>query len=527
MTPHDVVADASLRLRFQTEVAYLDRMQPSGGEVSDDTELLASKDGVLVVAWLWPRPLYDSDPFNAVSRWNRGLRENIAARPRQDDDEEAFQTTSRAIDRRRERLREVASARFVRIVESIARAVDHSVEELKTHLAWSVPLSELELDRLLHADSPFPLRVIIRICNALHLDFVDEAWALVDPQRLARRIDQSVLASGISEYLRTLATDDLANMGRRLPRRPVDAGQAQQPDLYPAPAPGGRYCSLYEALAVDERDDPDYTLDEIDRILDGAGEMPLPASARDRSWWAGNGAKAEGRPQVSAWWAAGYRIRNLVPPTGPVVSVGFEALPGRAGWLANPERSAMREYSVPGPPQVPIYPVDERALNSMRAALSVLAAATKQLTDQVDVKGLDAALAQIAAAIDHVKDLNRSDVDPRAELEANAPDDPDIRRLVKFLEEVDEASRSRIVDHFNQVRNEPVVDAWMTNLLTKARRQGWTTNKGTRSQPRWALSRRCPACGMRTLQPYSAHRLKCAQCGTVVPRNDTVTSAEG
>lgn len=29
----------------------------------------------------------------------------------------------------------------------------------------------------------------------------------------------------------------------------------------------------------------------------------------------------------------------------------------------------------------------------------------------------------------------------------------------------------------------------MTNLLTKARRQGWTVNKGTRSQPRWAATR--------------------------------------
>lgn len=48
---------------------------------------------------------------------------------------------------------------------------------------------------------------------------------------------------------------------------------------------------------------------------------------------------------------------------------------------------------------------------------------------------------------------------------------------------------SQIEGHFNQGRDKPVDAAWMTNLLTKARRQGWTVNNGTRSRPRWASTR--------------------------------------
>ena len=67
------------------------------------------------------------------------------------------------------------------------------------------------------------------------------------------------------------------------------------------------------------------------------------------------------------------------------------------------------------------------------------------------------------------------------------PDD-DIRHLVEFLDEIGEADRSQIERHFNQGREKPVGPAWMTNLLTRARRQGWTVNNGTRSRPRWATT---------------------------------------
>jgi len=490
MTPHDVAADSARLLRFQNEVAYLDRMQPSEGEVRDDTERLGSKGGVLVIAWLWPSLFYDSgfDPFDAASRGNRALWEKAAGHSESVGAEEALKTASSALDRRRQSRRQVAARRFERIVESTARAVGRSVEDLKTHLKWSTPLTQVELDRLLHGYAPFPFPVIVGLCSALQLEFKD-AWVLVDRQRLARRIDQSVLASLISNELRFLTLDNLENVARKLPRGSVDAEQEQELDIYRAPQPGSRYWSLYEALAADERDHPDYTLAQIDRLLVDAGEMPLPesASSSDRSWWAGSGARSEGRPQVSAWWAAGYRIRHIAidPSSGQDPSIGFEALPGRAKWLANPERTVQREYRVPGPVKVWIYP----DLEGVKAGLTALARVLEVQKREFDLEGAKAGLAGMAAALERIKELNRSRANARAKLEANVPDDPDIRRLTEHLKRQGEADRSQIEAHFNQVRDKPVDAAWMTNLLTKARRQGWTVNNGTRSRPRWASTR--------------------------------------
>ncbi len=435
MTPHDVAADDSLVLRFQTEVAYLDRMQPSEGEMRDDTELLNSKDRVLVIAWLWPDLFYipECDPFHDAA--------------------------SGATYHQHRRQRHVAARRFEKIIENTAQAVGRSVDELTTHLEWSAPLTQLELDRLLRGYAPFPFPVIVRICSALQLEFAD-AWVLVDPQRLAGRIDQSVLATKISGHLRSLTLDNLESLVRRLPRPRVDAGQAQELDVYRAPGPAGRYWSLYAALAADVRADPDYTLAEIDRLLIDAGEERLPASARaNRSWWAGSGAKAEGRPQVSAWWAAGYRIAKVTidPSSGQVGSIGFEALPGRAQWLADLERAARREYRVPGPGRVGIFP----------------------FPDALTAEWNEFARARMAEVVELLTAAKRSVL----------PDDPDIRHLVELLDRVGEADRAQIERDFSQARDEPVDAAWMTNLLTRARRQGWTANEGTRSQPRWTAPR--------------------------------------
>lgn len=435
MTPHDVAADDSLVLRFQTEVAYLDRMQPSEGEMRDDTELLNSRERVLVIAWLWPNLFYEAecDPFHDAA--------------------------SGGTYHQPWRQRHVAARRFEKIIEYTARAVGRSVEELTTHLEWSAPLTQLELDRLLRGYAPFPFPVIVRICSALQLEFAD-AWVLVDPQRLAARIDQSVLATKISGHLRSLTLDNLESLARRLPRPRVDAGQALELDVYRAPGLAGRYWALYAALAADLRDEPDYTLAEIDRLLVDAGEERLPASARaNRSWWAGNGAKPEGRPQVSAWWAAGYRIAKVTidPSSGQVRSIGFEALPGRAQWLADPERAARREYRVPGPGKLGIFP----------------------FPDAPNAKWNESARAGLAKVLELLTAVKRSYV----------PEDPDICHLVEFLDRVGEADRAQIERHFCQARDEPVDAAWMTNLLTRARRQGWTANEGTRSQPRWSAPR--------------------------------------
>ena len=476
MLPDDVAADASGLLRFQNEVAYLDRMQPSDDEVRDDAEVLGSKAGVLVIAWLWPVELYDPsfDPFDDASAMDQRFWDNAVEDSPSAGAAETLKLASRAVDRRRQHRRRVAARRFERIVESTARKLGHDdAGDLMTHLKWSAPLTQLELDRLLRAQTPFPFRAIVGLCGALQLEFTG-GWVLVDPQGLARRVEQSVRASAIAERLDRLTLDNLANVYRRLPR-PTDAGRLQGRDSYRAPAPGARYSSLYEALAEEGSDQPEYTLAQIDRWLEVGGEKPLPESARKRSWWAGSGQKTEGRPQVSAWWGAGYKVRNIKVDrsSGDVESIGFEALPGRAEWHADPERTSRREYRAPGPEKVWVYP----DLAGLGGALTLLAERIKPLASLVDSEGIRAALSTLGEA---AAAASRSIV----------PEDPDVRSLTEFLDEAGEADRSQIERHFTQVRDEPFDASWMTNLLTRARRQGWTVNKGTRKHPSWAATRK-------------------------------------
>lgn len=490
MLPHDVAADESLRIRFQNEVAYLDRTQPSEREMREDARLLGSKDGVLVAAWLWPSRLYEQelDPFDAASRGNRALWESVAGHVQQADAEEALSAVGSAFDRLRHGRRQVVAERFVRIIESTAQAVGLSAEVLETHLRWSAHLTEVELDRLLRGDAPFPFPVIVGLCDALQLEFKDY-WVLVDPQRLAHRIDQSVRASEISDHLHKLTLDNLDSVRRKLPQGSVNAEQAQEPGVYPAPRKGSRYRALYETLAADKRDNPDYTLKEIDELLEFAEGTGLPDTARiHRSWWTVDGTRAEGRPQVRAWWAAGYRIRrvDIDDSSDQEPSIGFEALPGRTEWLAKPHRTEQPQYRVPGPDEVPIYPSDEasiypvdaRAVKGIGAGLTVLAEAAKQLTGHVDVLGVMAAA--VATVAESLKDWH---------YRRNVPDDPDIRHLIEFLDNVGEADRSQIEHHFTHDLERSFDPGWMTNLLTRARRQGWTVNKGTRSRPQWVATR--------------------------------------
>jgi len=464
VTPDDVHTDSALILRFHNEIAYLDRMRPPENEARHDAELLGSKDGVLIVAWLWPTMSYEAafDPFDVALRENRALWESAAKHDQPAGAENALEAMSRAIDhQRQERLRPVAH-RFRDIIGLTALAVGRSVDDVTTHLAWSVPVARREMSRLSWGHTPFPFSVIVGLCGALQLEFTT-AWALVDPQRLARRIDESILASGISDHLRALTLDNLESVARRLPRGSASAGQSHEVDVYRAPGSGARYGSLYEALAADLRKSPDYGLAEVDRLLVDAGEMPLPESARsDRSWWAGNGTRAEGRPQVSAWWAAGYRIRNIeTTSSGKIASVGFEALPGRAQWLAKPARTAEREYRAPDPERIEIY----KAEYDLRVAM----------LQPKDVETLKTILTAFGNAVSGAS--------------RNVPNDPDIRELVEFLERQGEADRSQIEHHFSQIRDAQIDVSWMTNLLSRARRQGWTVNNGTRRRPRWALGR--------------------------------------
>lgn len=485
MTPEDVAADAVLRRRFQVEVAYADRMQPSEDTANDDAELLDSADGTLIAAWLWPDKLYDRDPFEIVDRWTQGV--GSVDQTQLEGADSVRRAWTDAIDRRRQILRKISAERFDRIIAATARAADRTTDQVRTHLLWTVPLTADEFVRLLQADSPFSFRTIVGISKALQLDFDRVGWNLVDPPHLAERIDQSLAATEIVARLRGLAEDDLKAVRSKLPRA-AEVGRAPTTDAYQAPT--RRYRGLYESLVLNESDRPEYTLEAIDEILEGAGEKGLPSSARERSWWAGNGAKAEGRPQVSAWWAAGYRIGSLQPDRGPVSVVTFEALPGRSEWLADPDRLDADAYRAPSPPSVPIYPIDQQGFKSLSAGLLLVAEAAKLAARQVGLTHAD-------------------------EATTKTPDDPDVRALVSFLEEVGESARAGIVEHFARLRGEHVDEAWMANLLTKARRQGWITNLGSRSQPRWTLSSLCPSCGARTLQPCADRRAKCATCGAM------------
>lgn len=468
MTPNDVATNKSLLLRFQSEVAYLDRMRPSQSEERHDTELLGSKDGVLVIAWLWPSAIYgpNFDPFDAASAEKQVLCESAVGASPLGSAEEGVTTADRAVDDPRAERRRVVGRRFVKIIESAARAVNCSEEDLMTHIKWSTPLTQMELDELRHGSTSFPFSVIIDLCHALELEFSD-AWILADRQRLADRIIQSVTASGISNHLHKLTLDQLQQVLKKLPLEAVRTEDTKKPEVYRAPQTHGRYWSLYEALAADERDCPDYTLANIDQILQDAGEGGLPASAweTDGSWWAGTGARAEGRPQIRAWWGAGYRVRDvgIDDEIAGNPSIGFEALPGRSKWLARAERTARRMYQIPGPVKLQIYPdfIDTAAPRTANDSLA----------------GIKAALALLAQYAQRIE-------------RENVPDDPDIRHLTEFLDEVGEADRSQIEVRLSKSTETPVDEARMTNLLTKARRQGWTVNKGSRSRPRWAATRK-------------------------------------
>ncbi|WP_426571097.1 hypothetical protein [Aquihabitans sp. McL0605] len=504
MDPHTIASNAALRRQFLSEIVYRDRVPPSEDEQQGDLEVLARSDGPLVVAWLWPGPFYvRDDPFEEVARYDEGMLEWA----RKQDPTDPFADAARLLDRRRVGPRRIIAERFRKVLDAVARAIQRSPEDIATHLHWSVPLTPATLDGLQRGSIPFALTDVAALCQALHLD-LDVGFGLVDPQALAHRVDQSVLASAIADHLHRLTPEQLTVVGKHLPKGSPPEPRSGGREVFPAPAADGRYSSLYEALAADEREQPTYSFPEIDRILAAAEEKSLPPSARaDRSWWAGSGTKPDGRPQVSAWWGAGYRIGHIdTDRSGQVKSVGFEALPGRDRWFADPARVARREYRAPDPTRVPLYPMDAQYLDNLRTALEPTMRALDAYMAKIDVRG--------AAAI--LKGLG--EVADAARTQASEPSDPDMVALIAFLTEHDGADRAEITDYFREVQAEPLEAAWVTNLLTRARRQGWAVNTGTRKHPRWvAVDRTCPECGAHALEPFAKGQLHCTACDAVVP----------
>lgn len=485
MTPHEIAGDSSLRARYLDEVAYLDRARPLGTEAQRDADLLAGPDGVSIVSWLWPREMYvgGSGVEPSSSHW---LWKWAAARSQPLESGSTLDSAAREMDRRRAVARQPIARRFVAILNAIARATGRSVEDIRAHVMWSLPATERELDEWMEGRGSFPFSVIVGLCHALQLEFTD-AWVLVDPARLARRVDQSVLAQGISHHLHNLTTDSLQSVLRKLPQGSAPGTSAAELASYRAPEPDGRYSALYEILARDERAVTTYSLEAIDRILENAGEARLQKTARsERSWWTGTA-----QPQASAWWGAGYRVRDVTvdPRSGEVDDVVFEAMPGRQDWLADPDRTTGREYRVPEPLRRWVYPEEAAVVAIGEALVSAFAGWREVLSD-----------------------LEK----PRSNTAASTPDDPDVRRLVEFLSSVGEASRAQILEQFNAGEDGSAGDAWVTNLLARAKRQGWIDNRGTRSRPRWTVrepSVKCPACGFHSLSPLSNGQSVCSMCG--------------
>jgi hypothetical protein len=468
MTPLEVVSDAELLRRFQRD-AYLDRPWPTDAEQQLDSEIARTSAASTVVAWLWPVEEYETsiDFFASAREEDRVLWADEVGEDSHDATER-LERASRAIDRRREKRRQIPARRFRRIVAASARAIGRSTEELETHLSWSIAISQPELDRLKHGVVPFSIPLIDRLCASLTLEF-DDGWFLSDPRRLAFHVERSVEAAAISEKLRHLTRDNLASLAKRLPRRVADPDQSPDLATYRAPEQGARYAALYEELAANKEIHPRYSRDQISQILIDAGEQGLPDSAKERSWWAGSGANSEGRPQVNAWWGAGYRVGHLAvaPATNEVASIEFEAIPGRADWfLSRPP--GLRGFQLPAKK---IYIDEYRADRDKRL---------EAIASTIDPKSF-------REVLDRTQEIFGAIV---AYQQSQIPNDPDIRELVDFLEGAGEADRSQIEDHLSQIGNEASDTAWLTNLLTRARRNGWIFNKGTRKQPQWAAIRR-------------------------------------
>lgn len=427
MTPHDVAADRDVLLRFQQEVAYLDRIAPFVPQRQEDLEVLQSRAGVLVVAWLWPNAFYmdDCDPFA---------------------------DSMLSDEHKRNRQRQIVGNRFQRIVDSVAEAVGHSGDDLRSYLEWATPLSTFELNQLLRGYAPFDLHVITRLCSVLHLEF-DTQWDLVDPTALAGRVDRALLAHALSGRLRDMTLEDLRELATKLPG-PRDVSVVA--DDVAAPKPGTRYASLFEALRADSRDVLTLSLDEVDEILRRSGEAPLPASARThRAWWAGTGAKSAGRPQVSAWWAAGYRVDEVIQDAkaGETAAVRFTRRLEHGQISTASGRPSEGHDTSPAAVRTPIYPFSTKMLAQWDAP----------------------ARARLAATLSAVADYAR----------VMRPEDDDLQQLVALLDKAEFVDRGEIERHFSEELGRPVDPTWLTNLLTRARRQNWAANVGTRSQPQW------------------------------------------
>ena len=432
MTPDEVLTDLDALTRFQREVAYRDRAPRSKRMRDSDTTLLLSESGLTAVAWLWPDQTFDPafDPYDASDERN----------------------TTDAVT-----WTQILAARFRHFVIAASSACDRSPRDVLSHVAWAVGLSRRDMARLVEGHDH--LAYAAGVCAALQLEFAD-GWRIVDPAKLGHRVEASITATRISRRLHLLTAENLANLERKLPKGQRDLEQAKAPESYYAPPPGGRYRALFELLALDERDSPYYLLDAIDRALDEGGEEALPRSARhDTSWWSGTGASAIGRPQLSAWWAAGYKVDRIEvsEDSGEVIGVRFTNLPGRPTWFSDADRIVRGTYRMPDRVTVPVRPQDTSVANLVGSAPWLAEEDTPTSPSQPQGTG------------------------------PLRPRDREVQVLLQLLEVSGEMDRAAIEEHFDPKEADDFAP-WMSNLLTRARRQGWTVRYGTKTKPRWVAS---------------------------------------
>lgn len=475
MKPLEVIHNPVTLERFQHEVAYRDDRPSDQAVIGFDTRVLRSPSGLLVVAWLWPDQTFapDTDPFELAAatspeEWRTRLGIQV---------QHALDSAAQAVTKHGERV---------------------SVDAILGYLMWQADLSEGDVVRL-QGGKVDQLAVWVRVCRWLHLQF-DDRWYISDPARLARRIEQAEWASRRAEELKHVPTRRLRTLS--LTPQVTDPVPHVPREVYHAPK--GRYGALYRALASDTRPSPTYGIDEINAILTSNDESPLPPSATiDTSWWAGRGTKTEGRPQVAAWWSAGYRIAEEFgslavrrdreheiqilfdrEPTeeereelSVITSVKFEALAGREEWLENEERIDLGEYWMPDSVSVGVPNLsaplllsdDDRPLMTHQPPLDVIewVPVHERDADGAQLRGElgeDAALVTLVQLLDAAGEMDRE-------------------QIVRGLSEADREPR----DSQGPDPADPNLDRTreVKSLLTKARRRGLVINRGTNRKPRW------------------------------------------
>lgn len=401
-------------------------------QLDAEMKLLRAAGADELVAWFWPDRTYapDFDPFNSEDPRNTRDPEEMRRRIYRD---------------------------YVWLVTAAAKICGTELKDMFKHLWWSFGLDRNRLEAIT-GEVP-DLRAVADLRETLHLKF-DGTWTIAHPERLALRVKQSKIAIGIFIALQVetrgvTPEGALEKWEKSMPRSvPVDTNEA-----ITAPKAGGRYRVLFEFLAQIESPSPRFSLNELDDKLKTGGEDPLPDSARkDKSWWAGHYTQSQGRPQIASWWAAGYRVRQVITQDAAeaevrrseVVAVEFEKLRGQLHRSVGAGGGKTDVFILAGSDPLEVMP--------------------NKLPDDMPLPDPRSVNTPVVRSV--------------------LPDDryPEIQRLVTILKEEGEADRRRLEQRLRDKFGVTITGSALTNLLTKARRLGSIDNLGSRKEPRWVAT---------------------------------------